>query len=149
MYQLSRNGFNLICQFEALKLVPYNDSNGYATVGIGHLIRKGPVTSDDKTITLDEAYALFQKDSLVPVTVINRIIKVPITQNQFDAMVSLAFNIGVGRFGRSPIPNLINTGHFYEVPAEFLKHVSDAHGNVLKGLVRRRNAEIELFNRLA
>lgn len=145
-YQLSDAGIDLIVEFEGLKLAAYNDTNGWATIGIGHLIRKGPVEPTDQPITKQQAYDLFRRDSAVEVILINRTLTVDITQGQFDAMVSLAYNIGIGRFMRGPIPNLINTSQFASVPAEFLKHDSDVKGNVLPGLVRRRNAEITLFN---
>ena len=146
MYELSDKGIDLIVSFEGLELHPYNDANGWATIGIGHLIRKGPFTSEDLPITKQQAYDLFRKDAAVEVTIINRLISATITQGQFDAMVSLSFNIGIGRFEKSPIPILINQNRFTEVPAEFLVHDKDAKGEILPGLLRRRNAEIALFN---
>jgi lysozyme len=149
MYQLSQKGIDLIRQFEGFKLVPYNDSAGFATVGMGHLIAKRPVDPNiDKPITVEQAYDLFRRDAAVEITVVNRLIKQHINQNQFDALVSFSFNVGIGRFGRGPIPNLINTGHIDLVPAEILTHVKDVKGNVLAGLLRRRQAEVSLFTQL-
>ena len=146
MYELSDKGIDLIVSFEGLALHPYNDANGWATNGIGHLIRKGPVTADDLPITKQQAYDQFRKDAAVEITIVNRLIAASITQGQFDAMVSLVFNIGVGHFEKSPIPTLMNQNRFSEVPAAFLEHTKDAKGETLPGLVRRRNAEITLFN---
>ena len=147
MYELSDKGIDLIVAFEGLKLVPYNDANGWATVGIGHLIAKRPVDLNiDQVITKQQAYDLFRKDASVEVIIINRRIT-SMTQGQFDAMVSLAYNIGIGRFENDTlIISLMNSNQSSLVPAEFMKHIYDAKGVALPGLVRRRNAELVLFN---
>ena len=145
MYQLSDKGIDLIVSFEGLRLKPYNDTNGWATVGIGHLIAKRAVLPTDLQITKEQAYTYFRTDAVVPVSVVNQAIKVPITQNQFDALVSLVYNIGAGHFSKSPIPSLINAGNLSAIPTQFILHDKDAKGNVIPGLLRRRNAEIALF----
>lgn len=146
--QLSDQGAAFIAGFEGIKLVPYLDANGWATVGIGHLIRKGPVEPTDLPITIAQAYDLFRQDAKIEISIIGIYIKVPLNQNQFDSLCSLSYNIGVGNFMRSPIPSLINSGQLDQVPAAFLVHNRDAKGNVLPGLTRRREAEVALFNKL-
>jgi RHS repeat-associated protein len=101
-FTLSESGFNFLVQEEGVILHPYNDSKGYATIGIGHLIGYRPVNSQDLRDwswlkTRDQALKLFRNDlSLNYEPGIRRLIKVPITQTQYDAIVSFTYNVGLG-----------------------------------------------------
>ena len=142
--ELSDNGIALIVSFEGLALVPYNDSRNFATIGIGHLLHKSPVTTSDACISQQEAYALFRQDADWAVRCINLLVKVPLTQNQFDALVSWEFNLGEGTLEHSMVLELLNQGNYKEASQHMLLY-NEAGGHVLPGLVRRRGAEVALF----
>ena len=76
---------------------------------------------------------------------VRRLIRVPLTQNQFDALVSFTFNLGAGRLQASRLRMVINRGEYAAAPAEFRRWVVGG-GRKLPGLVARRRAEIELYN---
>ena len=141
---LSDVGVDLIVEFEGLRLNPYPDSRGFATVGIGHLIRNGPVLSTDLPITKPEAYDIFRKDSSVAQWAVNAYVTASITQNQFDALVCFTFNVGSGNFRLSSVLTTVNESQFASVP-QHLALYNESGGKVLPGLVRRRAAESALF----
>jgi lysozyme len=142
--QLSNNGIELIRSFEGLSLKPYNDTRGYATVGIGHLLHPSPVNENDKEITLEEAYELFRHDSQWAQDCVNHLVDVTINQNQFDALVSFVFNVGSGTFSKSSALKLLNSGDYNQVPGAMALY-NKSLGKISAGLVRRREAEGKLF----
>lgn len=144
--KISRNGLSLIAKFEGLRFKPYRDCAGLWTVGIGHLIGDGRSLPDswNKTFTLDECYALLAQDVTRFEFGLARYINIKLTQNQFDALCSLAFNIGLGRVQRSPLRQKLNRGDIKGCVKEWAKYVK-AGGKVYNGLVARRKAEIALF----
>ena len=77
---------------------------------------------------------------------VDRLVKVPLTQNQFDALVSFVFNIGDGAFAASTLLRYLNKGRYQEAAVEFMRWIH-AGGKRLDGLIRRRRAEQELFLR--
>ncbi len=99
---MSDNGFNFLAQREGVVLHPYNDSRGYATVGVGHLIGYRPVTQQDRINwawldTRPEALELFRNDLRLNYEPgVRRLIRVPLTQPQYDAIVSFTYNVGIG-----------------------------------------------------
>jgi lysozyme len=131
-------------------LRPYNDPVGFATIAIGHLIAKRPVTQADRdqwgTLTQQQAYDLFRSDTRRFIDAVARRVTVPITQNQADALISLAYNIGEGNFGKSTLLKKLNAGDYRGASNEFPKW-NKAKGKVLKGLTRRRAEERALFLR--
>lgn len=137
---LSSNGAALIARFEGLRLEPYDDGVGVMTIGIGHVIKPGENLW--RKITEQEAYDLFVVDAARYVADVNRLVKVPLTQNQFDALVSLDFNLGPG--GWSGLLDLLNSGDYRGARDAFGRYVM-AGGRRLAGLVRRRAAEADLF----
>jgi len=142
--QLSDNGIDLIVSFEGLKLAPYLDSAGYATIGIGHLIRKGPILPTDQSITQAQAYAFFRQDAAGAVHAVNTFVTFTLTQNQFDALVSWTYNLGAGTLEHSTVLTLLNQGSYIEASHHMLLY-NESGGRVIPGLVRRRAAEVELF----
>lgn len=116
---LSPYGLALIKRFEGCVLHVYNDSvrtpqypHGHATIGYGHLLHKGAFTPQDlQRITQQEADDLLQKDLASFVAAVNKAVHVPLTQNQFDALVSLSFNIGTAGMTTSSLVKVINAGH--------------------------------------
>ena len=141
--KIGQAGLNLIKQFEGCRLSAYQCAAGVWTIGYGHTagVKKG------MTITQEQADAYLKQDIKKFEGYVNNSVYVPITanlnQNQFDALVSFAFNCGVGNLkklcaGRS-------TSQISTAMAQYCK----ANGKVLAGLKRSRSAEQALFNKSA
>jgi lysozyme len=141
---VSDNFTALMISFEREVLTGYLDPVGIPTIGIGHFIRKGEPYKVGRAITREESRKLFKKDTAWAVDAVNRLVTRPINQNQFDALVSLVFNIGEKAFARSTVLRETNRGNF-AAAAKAFGLWNKARGRVLKGLVRRRKAEAELF----
>lgn len=142
--KISYIGLDLIKSYETLQLTAYRalKTEKYLTIGYGHY---GPDVKKGQTITKEEATELLQKDVQTAENELNQLIRqnVLLTQNQFDALCSLVFNIGVGKFRKSTLrKKLLN--HIQSVECEFMKWVySDGH--YIQGLYNRRKKEVELF----
>lgn len=138
----TEQGIELIKRFEGFSSTPYFCSAGVLTIGIGHAIRN---TEQFDRLTEDEAEELLKKDLFLAERSVLRLLNIPLTDNQFSALCSFAFNLGGGALQRSTLRMRLNRGEDKEeVGAEFLKWVY-AGGRVLKGLLRRREAEREMF----
>jgi lysozyme len=147
-------GRALIEEFEGLFLKSYDDANdhvvqpgqhvhGTLTIGYGHTDAAGPPhVYIGMEITKDEADTILAADLASVEAQVNHLVKVPINQNQFDALVSFDFN--TGGLGRSSTLRDINAGHV-EAAADALLMWDRAGGRVLPGLLRRRRAERALF----
>ena len=138
----SQQGLKLIERFEGLSLTPYQDCVGLWTIGIGHLI--GKTLLDNRTLTINECYALLASDVKKFELGVARYITAKLTQNQFDALVSFAFNLGLGTLQRSSLRQKLNRGDIQGCLQTWAKY-NKAGGKVVKGLDLRRKAEIELF----
>lgn len=139
----SNSGRTIIKGFESLELKAYPDPGTGGkpwTIGWGHT--KGVKPGD--RITLEQAEAFFSEDLAVFELTVNSSIKRAVTQNQFDAMVSLAFNIGGPNFAQSTLVKKFNIGDMQGAAAEFPKWRNSA-GKVMPGLVKRRAEEREMF----
>ena len=136
----SQIGDALTEQFEGCKLVAYQDSGGVWTIGYGHT--RGVQSGD----TCDEfqAFAWLQEDLLVVEKQINQDVKVPLTQEEFDALVDFGFNLGCHALESSTLWKKLNAGDFKGAAAEFPKW-DHAGGKEVAGLLRRRLAEQALF----
>ena len=141
LFSYSDNGFALSKSFEGLRLTAYQDVGGVWTIGYGHT---GPNVRAGLTITQAEADALLRSDVEDAVTCVNRAVNVPITQNQFDALVDFCFNCGRGSQLQSTLLRKVNIGDFAGAAAQFALW-DHAGGEVVEGLVKRRTAEAELF----
>lgn len=140
---ISNNGRTVIKGFESLELKAYPDPGTGGkpwTIGWGHT--KGVNPGDQ--ITQQQAEQFLSEDLAVFELTVNSAIKRPMTQNQFDAMVSLAFNIGGRNFAQSTLVKKFNAGDSIGAADEFPRWVK-AGGNVMPGLVKRRAAERKLF----
>ncbi len=137
---LSQNGVDLIKSFEGLRLNSYQDSAGVWTIGYGHTAGVGP----GQTITREQAESLLRQDVQWAQDAVRDNVDVPITQNQFDALVSFTFNVGAGAFGSSTLLSKLNGGDYAGAQQEFGRWVH-AGGQRLEGLVRRRGDEAALF----
>lgn len=135
----SEKGIELITQFEGLKLKAYKCSAGVWTIGYGHT---GEDVKEGKEITAEEAKKLLAADLKRFENSVNRSVKKPINQNQFDSLVSISLNIGVSAFERSTLLKVVNEDPNQEkIEAEFLKWKL-AKGKVVQGLLNRRKQEV-------
>ena len=147
-FEISENGIKLLKEFEGEILKGYLDAVGLLTVGVGHLVLAGEPYKLGQKITAEESNNLLKKDLDRFENFLNSVIKVQINQNQFDALLSLCFNIGQRNFQNSSVLRKLNAGNYAAAAAAFkLWNKARKNGRliVLKGLVRRRAAEMELF----
>ena len=142
---LSDNGMSLLEQFEGLRLEAYLDSAGIATIGWGSI--KYPngnkVKLGDK-ITKAQAKEYKLHDLKEFESTVNTSVKSPLTQNQYDALVSLSYNIGSGAFKNSTLLKKLNSGD-YKGAAEQFPVWNKVNSKKVQGLVNRREAERNLF----
>ena len=138
--QTSQNGINLIKQFEGLRLKAYQCAAGVWTIGWGHTsgVKKG-----DK-ITSRQAEDFLRSDLEKFENAINNLVKAELNQNQFDALASFVFNIGINAFKQSTMLKFLNNNSFPLAAGQFDRWIK-SNGKVLEGLVKRRKAEKELF----
>lgn len=139
--QTSANGRKLIEQFEGLRLTAYADQRGIPTIGYGHT---GPDVYLNEVITQEEADELLGIDLHHAEQAVMGAVKVPVNQNQYDAMVSLAYNIGGGAFSRSTLVKLLNLNDSLGASTQFLVWCK-TNGVTNQGLLNRRLAEQKLF----
>lgn len=140
--QTNKAGLKLIRDFEGLRLKSYRCAAGVWTVGYGHT---GPDVFPNMTITPREANDLLASDLLRFERAVSESVKMKINDNQFSALVSLAFNVGEGNLKKSTLLKHLNAGRYAMAAGEFVKW-NKAKGKVLDGLTRRRVAERDLFN---
>lgn len=140
--RINDEGLALIKEYEGLCLTPYQCPGRVWTIGYGHTrtVRAGMV------ITPGEAERLLQEDLNGFERAVERLVRVPLNDNQFSALVCFAFNVGVGNLEGSTLLKLLNRGWYEQVPAQFMRW-NRSRGEVLGGLARRRAAEARLWNR--
>lgn len=146
MLKLDLNGYKLIQKFEGLKLNAYQDSVGIWTIGFGNITyENGTKVKKGDKITQQRAEELFKYFADRFASNIDTKVTVPITQNQFNAIVSLAYNIGVGAFSSSTLLKKLNKcSSDPTIRNEFLRWVN-ASGKRSQGLVNRRTEEANLY----
>ncbi len=137
---LSNNGKKLIKKHEGCRLKAYKCPRGVWTIGYGHTNNVRP----DDVITQDEAEELLKRDLKVHEDNVKRVVKIALTQNQFDALVSFEYNVGYGAFANSTLLKLLNAGNYNGASKQFERWVY-AGDRVLEGLVKRRKEEKGLF----
>jgi len=138
---VSPQGVDFIKSWEGLRLMPYRDAANHWTVGYGHT---GPDVRPGEPITQEEAELLLKQDLAKFAACVNGAVRVPLTQAQFDALVSFAFNVGCGAFQESTLLRKLNAGDYLGAADQFPRWVK-AGGRTIRGLVRRREAERHLF----
>ena len=141
MRQINQAGLDLIKSFEGLRLKAYRCPAGIWTVGYGHT---GPDVRPNTHITQQEAEALLKGDLDKFEAGVEKAVGPNTTDNQFAALVSLAYNIGLGAFLRSTVLRQHRAGNHKLAAAAFLMWVKGG-GRTLPGLVRRRAAERALY----
>ena len=139
--KISQEGIDLIKHFEGCELESYRCSANVLTIGYG--TTKNVV--EGMKISQHQAEELLAKDLEEFEEYVEDLIDVPLEQNQFDALVAWTYNLGPTNLKTSTLRKVLNKGAYDDV-AEQIKRWNKANGKVLKGLVRRRNAEAELFN---
>ena len=143
--RISENGIEFIRQLEGEKLTAYPDIVGIWTIGVGHTgFVDGKPVARGMAITKEKSKELLTADLKRFESAVNDAVKVTLTQNQFDALVSLAFNIGEGAFARSTLVNKLNAGDKKGAAEQFLVW-KNAGGQVSQGLLNRRQKEKAMF----
>ncbi len=147
--KLSKKGAAFIAKHEGTILHLYNDPTGHCTIGVGHLVHKGRCNGREPRswlngLSLREAVSLLRKDADRFAKAVRRAVGVPLNQQEFDALVCWAFNVGEDAMRKSTLIRKLNKGDRHEVPHE-LARWNKGKGRVLSGLTRRRAAEARLF----
>ena len=144
---VSTSGMALICSFEGLKLKAYDDGVGVWTIGFGTTIYpNGIKVKKGDTCTEAQAKAYMAHDLKKFESAVNSAVTVSINQNQFDALVSLAYNIGTSGFKNSTLVKKLNAGDIRGAAAQF-DVWNKGGGKVMQGLVNRRAVERKLFEK--
>lgn len=148
-YNISPAGLALIKNAEGWYPKAYKDPVGVWTIGWG---TTGPEARPGRTITKAQGEKFLAADMVEFEGYVKHYVKVPLTQYQFDALVSLCYNIGPGNFSKSPLLTLLNRKNYSGAAKQFARHVKARdrvtnEWSVLPGLVKRRKAEADLFMR--
>ncbi|MCI5049406.1 MAG: lysozyme [Rickettsiales bacterium] len=138
MRAITPKGIALIREFEGFAPTPYICAGGYPTIGYGHVIR--PHENFDEPITQHQAESLLRHDVRHAQASVLRLIHVPLSDGQYDALVSFTYNLGGGALQRSTLRRTVNAQNHAQVPEQLMRWVY-AGGRKLRGLVRRRQAE--------
>ena len=139
---ISQEGLSLIKKFEGCELEAYKCAAGVWTIGYGST--KG--VKEEDTLTQEEADNLLLHEMQEYEGYINELVKAPLEQNQFDALVSWVFNLGPANLKASTMLKFLNAGDYHLIPSQ-IKRWNKAGGKVLEGLIRRREAEALLFEK--
>ena len=143
MRRVTQYGIDLIKRFEGFSPTVYICPAGYPTIGYGHLMREAE--RYEQGITEAEAEDLLRWDVQSAENAVLRLIDVPLTDGQFDALVSFTFNLGAGALQRSTLRRKVNCQPHREVPEQFMRWVW-AGGRKLDGLIRRRAREALIYS---
>ena len=142
--KLSNRGKSLIKKYEGLRLTAYKCPAGVWTIGYGHTAD----VLEGQKITEKQADEFFDKDIKQFEDAVNSLVKVPLKQGQFDALVSFVYNVGKTAFANSTLLKMLNSGNYSGAGEQFLVWNKIQKGKKLvpcEGLTRRRKAEREMF----
>ena len=139
--EINFDGMEIIRICEGLRLTAYKCPAGVWSCGYGHT---GPDVKEGMHITPEQAEELLKKDVKSAEIAVYELVTVPLTNNQFSALVSFVFNIGRGKFSGSTMRRLLNKGDYKKAALEFDKWIY-SNGKILNGLVTRRTREKALF----
>ena len=143
--KINKAGINLIKKYEGFRSHAYRDAVGVWTIGYGHTSMAGtPNVSKGLKISRRQGETILARDVEKFARAIQPLITVELNENQFSALVSFAYNVGVGGFKRSSVLKRVNARQFDAVPHRLSLWVK-AGGRTLRGLVARRAAEADLF----
>lgn len=142
-HQLTDHGLQFIARREGLRLAAYKPVPWDPwTIGYGHT---GPDVTPGLTVTKAQAVRLLRQDIAWAERAVRQMVRVSITDRQFDALVSFVFNVGAGAFGASTLLRRVNERRWWAASREFLRWSKDGSGRVLLGLSRRRRGEARMF----
>lgn len=136
-------GIQFVEKEEGSSAVPYKDGGGVWTIGVGHVILE---TESFSEISKKEIISILSEDLVIAETCVNNFVREPLNQNEFDALVSLVFNIGCNAFKGSTLLKLLNAGDFDGAANQFPRWCKD-NGKKITGLLNRRLREKEVFLR--
>ena len=145
--KLNKEGYQLITTFEGFYSIPYLDSVKVPTIGYGNTYYQNGkrVTLLDGKITKEQAFEMFKDIADNFAKRVSEFLKKEVTQNQFNSLVSISYNIGIDNFKNSTLLRKVNVNpNDKSIRAEFIKW-NKAGGKVLKGLTNRRNAEAKIY----
>lgn len=147
--KFSERAAAFLAELEGVKYKAYKDAGGKWTIGVGHLIKKGEEHLLRATLTKPETISLLMSDVKESETVVNQSVKMPLTQQQFDALVILVFNIGTGNFLKSSVLRELNSKDYMDAYRHFddWNKIRNYKGvlQFCQGLQNRRDEEQELF----
>lgn len=154
MRKINSAGLALLMSFETLRLRAYDDATGHTllandkpigtpTIGWGHTagVKPGDVC------TREQADQWLLEDTSLAAACVEQAVTVPLTDNQFAALVSFTYNVGCGAFSKSTLLTFLNSGNYAGVPAQLLRW-NKFRGRESLGLTRRREAEVRLWSAL-
>jgi lysozyme len=140
---LSSAGLELLKKSEGFRDQIYTDVAGFRTIGFGH--RLAASESYPTGIDLPQGESILARDIAIAETALDRLVKVPLTQGQFDALVDFVFNLGAGRLASSTLLTYLNAGNT-DAAAWQLLAWDHAGSQEIAGLKARREAELRLWN---
>ncbi|OTG94981.1 lysozyme [Acinetobacter sp. ANC 3832] len=144
---VSKSGVDIICGFEGKELKAYDDGVGVWTIGFGTTIYPdGIKVKKGDVCTLEQAKSYMAHDLKKFEQTVNTAVVVPLNQNQFDALVSLTYNIGQTAFKDSTLLKKLNAGDYLGAAAQF-NVWNKVKGKIVQGLVNRRAKERKLFEK--
>lgn len=118
MRHITDNGLKIIKRFEGFSPIIYLDSAGLPSIGYGHLLKPHELSSFKNGVSELDAESLLKQDVQLAENAVTRLIKTPLTNNQFDSLVSFTFNVGAAALQRSTLRHKINRGEHESVPGE-------------------------------
>jgi lysozyme len=153
--QMSDTGNKWLAGLEGSKNTMYKDVAGLPTIGVGHLLTKDELYSGKIEIggqsvkwagglSPDQVITLFAQDVKPFGQGVARLVRIPLKQNEFDALVSLVFNIGIGAFANSTLLTFLNAGKSELIPYQW-KRWNMAAGRRIEGLAKRRERELAMY----
>lgn len=145
MRNINQEGLDLICKFEGFSSNIYICPAGYPTIGYGHVVKEYERKKFKNGISEATALQLLQTDAQIAQQAVLRLITIPLTDSQFNALVSFTYNLGAGALQRSTLRRKVNANDHEDVPQEFKKWVW-AGGRKLEGLIKRRNFEAAMYS---
>ena len=155
--KISQYGLEHLQLSEGSKKNVYRDSAGFPTIGVGHLLTRAERNSGKlylggmavrwkNGLSCIQVLQLLNKDLSRFEKTVNQHVLIPLTQHQYDALVSFSFNVGTGAFRKSTLLKRVNAKRFKDVPAQF-RRWNRSGGRVSRGLKNRREREITLWNK--
>lgn len=143
--QISFNGIKSLKELEGFRKDAYKDTGGVWTIGYGTIMLNGKPVEQGMSITDPEAEVALQADLAWAQTAVNQLVRVPLKQSMYDALVSFVYNVGMNAFSKSTMLRKLNLKDYAGASKEFSRWVYD-NGKEIKGLVARRRIEQSMFD---